>query len=112
MKCIINNQVVLSRAPQGPLASHIGPFARSLSEQGYTLYSIHRQVLLAACFSDGLDSRESHYAVSPPIIRLGICYTVLGRCDRAWAMLPRSGICLIFCALRAWFPPRRSQRAR
>ena len=51
MKRIINNQVVLSRAPQGPLASHIGPFARSLSEQGYTLYSIHRQVLLAACFS-------------------------------------------------------------
>jgi integrase/recombinase XerD len=34
-----------------PLASHIGLFARSLSEQGYTLNSIHRQVLLAACFS-------------------------------------------------------------
>lgn len=51
MKCIIDNQVVLSRAPEGPLASHIGPFARSLSEQGYALYSIHRQVLLAACFS-------------------------------------------------------------
>ena len=51
MKCIINNQVVLSRAPEGPLASHIGLFARSLSGQGYTLNSIHRQVLLAACFS-------------------------------------------------------------
>jgi len=51
VKCIINNQVVLSRAPEGPLASHIGPFARSLSEQGYTLSSIQRQVLLAACFS-------------------------------------------------------------
>ena len=51
MKCIIDNQVVLSRAPEGPLASHIGPFARSLSEQGYALYSIQRQVLLAACFS-------------------------------------------------------------
>ena len=51
MKCIINNQVVLSRAPEGPLASHIGLFARSLSGQGYSLYSIHRQVLLAACFS-------------------------------------------------------------
>lgn len=51
MKCIIDNQVVLSRAPEGCLAAHIGPFARSLSEQGYTLDSIHRQVLLAACFS-------------------------------------------------------------
>ena len=51
MKCFINNQIVLSRAPEGPLAPHIGPFARSLSEQGYTLNSIQRQVLLAACFS-------------------------------------------------------------
>jgi site-specific recombinase XerD len=51
VKRIINNQVVLSRAPEGPLAPHIGAFARSVSEQGYTLNSIHRQVLLAACFS-------------------------------------------------------------
>ena len=51
MKGIINNQVVLSRAPEGPLASRIGAFASSLSEQGYALNSIHRQVWLAACFS-------------------------------------------------------------
>ncbi len=51
MKCIIDCQVVLSRAPEGPLASHIGPFARSLSKQGYSLYSIHQQARLAACFS-------------------------------------------------------------
>jgi integrase/recombinase XerD len=51
VKCIIDCQVVLSRAPEGPLASHIGPFARSLSKQGYSLYSIHQQVRLAACFS-------------------------------------------------------------
>ena len=51
MKCIIDCQVVLSRAPEGPLASHIGPFARSLSKQGYSLYSIHQQVRLTACFS-------------------------------------------------------------
>ena len=57
MKCIIDNQVVLSRAPEGPLAAQIGPFARSLSEQGYSLYSIHRQVLLAACFSRWLQQQ-------------------------------------------------------
>ena len=44
MKCIIDNQVVLSRAPEGPLASYIGSFARSLSEQGYALDSIQRQI--------------------------------------------------------------------
>jgi integrase/recombinase XerD len=51
VKCIIDCQVVLSRAPEGPLASHIGPFARSLSKQRYSLFSIHQQVRLAACFS-------------------------------------------------------------
>jgi integrase/recombinase XerD len=54
VKCIINNQVVLSRAPEGPLASRIGAFASSLSEHGYSLSSIQRQVLLAACFSQWL----------------------------------------------------------
>jgi integrase/recombinase XerD len=51
MKCIINNQVVLSRAPEGPIAAYLGPFAESVSAQGYALDSIHRQVLIAACFS-------------------------------------------------------------
>ena len=54
MKCVINNQVVLSRAPEGPLAVHIGAFAKSRSAQGYARDSIHRQVLLAACFSHWL----------------------------------------------------------
>ena len=51
MNCVINSQVVLSRSPEGPLAAYIGSFAESLAEQGYTQDSIHRQVLLAACFS-------------------------------------------------------------
>jgi integrase/recombinase XerD len=59
MRCIIYNQVVLSRVPEGPLAAHIGSFARSLSEQGYALRSIHRQVLLAACFSRWLKHKGS-----------------------------------------------------
>jgi len=50
----IQDGVALSRAPEGPLAAYIGPFARSLSEQGYSLQSIHRQALLAACFSQWL----------------------------------------------------------
>jgi len=51
MKCVINHQVVLSQLPDGPLAAHIGAFAKSRSAQGYAPFSIHRQVLLAACFS-------------------------------------------------------------
>jgi integrase/recombinase XerD len=51
VKYVINNEVVLSRSPEGPLAAHIAPFAESVSEQGYAPDSVHRQVLLAACFS-------------------------------------------------------------
>ena len=51
MKCVIDSHVVLSQPPQGPLAVHIEAFAKSLREQGYARYSIHRQVLLAAGFS-------------------------------------------------------------
>lgn len=54
MKCTINNQVVLSRAPDGPLASHIDAFAQWQNAQGYARHSIHRQVLLVAGFSHWL----------------------------------------------------------
>jgi len=57
VKCIINNQVVLSRALEGPLAAHIGPFAQSQSAQGYARSSIHRQVLLAARLSHWLQQQ-------------------------------------------------------
>jgi len=58
MTHLVHDGVVLSRAPEGPLAAYIGPFARSLREQGYTLDSTHRQVLLATCFSQWLRQRE------------------------------------------------------
>jgi integrase/recombinase XerD len=58
VKYIVDNQIILSRAPEGPLATHIEPFARSLREQGYARYSIHRPVLLASCFSEWLKQRE------------------------------------------------------
>ncbi len=57
MKYVINDQVVLSRAPEGPLAAHIGSFAESVSAQGYSLYSIRRQVRLAAGFSRWLKQK-------------------------------------------------------
>src|SRR5580700_3443750 len=57
MKCIIENQLVLSQPPEGPIAAQIGSFAKSMSEQGYSLVSIHRQVFLAACFSRWLKQK-------------------------------------------------------
>jgi integrase/recombinase XerD len=54
MKCVINQQLVLLRAPDGPIAAHIGAFAETRSAEGYAPFSIHRQVLLATCFSHWL----------------------------------------------------------
>jgi integrase/recombinase XerD len=59
VKCVIDSNVVLARAPEGLLAVYIGPFAKSLKKQGYSPQSIHRQVLIAACFSGWLTHRQS-----------------------------------------------------
>jgi integrase/recombinase XerD len=48
---VVNDQVVLSRVPEGPLVAYLVPFADSLSQQRYTQHYLHRQVMLAACFS-------------------------------------------------------------
>lgn len=58
MTYLVLDGVVLSRAPEGPLATYFRPFARSLREQGYARYSIQRQVRLAACFSGWLKQQE------------------------------------------------------
>jgi integrase/recombinase XerD len=58
MRYIINSQFALSRSPEGPLADHIVSFAQFLSEQGYGLFSMRNQVLLAACFSRWLGQNE------------------------------------------------------
>jgi integrase/recombinase XerD len=51
MKVIIDDEIVLSRSPEGPLAAHISGFVKWARDQGYARYSRHRQVLLAADFS-------------------------------------------------------------
>jgi integrase/recombinase XerD len=51
VKYVINDHVVLSRVPEGPLVAYLRPFTESLSQQGYTQHYIHRQVMLAAYFS-------------------------------------------------------------
>jgi integrase len=51
MKCIVNEDVVLSRPLEGPVSAHVAPFAQWARDQGYARASRYRQVLLAACFS-------------------------------------------------------------
>jgi integrase/recombinase XerD len=55
MKFVIDDEVVLSRPLEGPLAAHITAFAKWVSEQGYARCSRCRQVLLAARFSRWLE---------------------------------------------------------
>ena len=50
----INNQFVLSRTPDGPLAVFLDGFASFAGTKGYAHRSIHRMLLLAACFSQWL----------------------------------------------------------
>lgn len=57
MKHVIHNHVVLSRPPEGPLATHLASFAKSLGAQGYSASSLKRHVRLAACFSRWLKQK-------------------------------------------------------
>ena len=54
MKCVINDQVVLSRSPEGPIAAHIRAFAASQTALGYARGSLQREIRLAAGFSQWL----------------------------------------------------------
>ena len=51
MKGVINDQIVLLRAPEGPLVVYLDRFASATSKKGYAVRSVHRQVFLAADFS-------------------------------------------------------------
>ena len=58
VKCIIDNQVVLLRSPEGPLSVHIASFAKWVRSQGYAADSTHRMILLAVCFSRWLGHKR------------------------------------------------------
>ena len=54
MRYIINDQVVLLRAPEGPLAPYIVSFSKCVIEQGYALSSLRQRIRIAV----GLVARE------------------------------------------------------
>jgi integrase/recombinase XerD len=57
MKCMVNDDLLLSRPLEGPLASHIAGFAMWARDEGYSLPSQHQKNLLAACFSRWLGQK-------------------------------------------------------
>jgi integrase/recombinase XerD len=58
MKYVINDHVVLSRPPDGPLATQLGAFAASQTALGYARSSIRREIRLAAGFSHWLTQED------------------------------------------------------
>ena len=61
MKGVINDQIVLLRAPEGPLVVYLDRFASATSKKGYAVRSVHRQVFSQLTLADGLSRRESNY---------------------------------------------------
>ena len=57
LKCIVDDDVVLSRPLQGPLSAQIPEFAGWIRDEGYSPPFRHRKVLLAACFSRWLGQK-------------------------------------------------------
>ena len=57
MKYFINDDLALSRPPEGPVASYIVSFAEWLGDRGYGLVSMRNQVLMAAGFSKWLGQK-------------------------------------------------------
>lgn len=58
MKYFINDDLALSRPPEGPLTRYIIPFADWLVDRGYGLVSLRNQVLMAAGFSTWLRQKR------------------------------------------------------
>ena len=57
MKFVINDNLVLSRPPEGPVASYIVSFAEWLINRGYGIVSLRNQVLMAVGFSKWLGQK-------------------------------------------------------
>ncbi len=54
MKYFINDDLALSRPPEGPVTRYIVSFADWLVDRGYGLVSLRNKVLMAAGFSTWL----------------------------------------------------------
>jgi integrase/recombinase XerD len=51
VKYVVNDQIVLMRPPEGPLAAFIRPFSDWAREQGYALDSLRQRIRIAIGFN-------------------------------------------------------------
>jgi integrase/recombinase XerD len=58
MKLVINDRIVLLRAPEGPLVSYIVSFSKWVDEQGYALGSQRQRIRIAVAFSQWLAQKS------------------------------------------------------
>jgi integrase/recombinase XerD len=58
VKFIVNDQMVLLRAPEGPLAPYISSFSEWVIGQGYAQCSLRQRVRIAAGFSRWLAAKS------------------------------------------------------
>lgn len=85
MKYVVDKQIVLAETPEGPIATHISAFAKFVGEQGYSQYSIHMRVLIAAGFSRWLKKRGIRLrSITSEHLSQYLCY-------RARLVQPRQG---------------------
>ena len=75
MRFVINDQLVLSRAPDGPVAPYIGAFAKSQSAQGYAPYSIY-PAGSARCVLQPLAKNNGRHA-APHLFRSSLAVSAL-----------------------------------
>ena len=60
MKYIVNDKVVLSGPPEGPLAAYIGSFTDWVNEQGFASSSLWHECILPHVLALGLETKEFH----------------------------------------------------
>jgi hypothetical protein len=77
VKCVINDQVVLSRAPDGPIAAHIGAFAESRTALGYARFDS-----AGGSARSGVQPLAQTAGSRLATCRLGSCLEVLAGCAR------------------------------
>ena len=90
MKYVVNDQIVLMRPPEGPLAAFIRPFCGWAHEQGYALDSLRQRIWIATGFSRWLGER----GLRPPDIHIQHTAQYLKHRARRMSIYPGDAVAL------------------
>jgi integrase/recombinase XerD len=90
VKYVVNDQIVLMRPPEGPLAAFIRPFYGWASEQGYALDSLRQRIWIAVGFSRWLGKK----ALRPPDVHSRHAAQYLQHRARRMSIYPGDAVAL------------------